>query len=78
MRIAIAFLGAMPRVLNALMDHDVTEALKVATDDIYPIGTKIEVYWYLDKVWFEGVVLDTCIRKGMVHGTTLSTVGRSR
>ena len=65
MRISIAFLGAMPRVLDALMDHDVSEAMKVATDDIYPTGTKIEIYLrrrrYLDKMWYEGIVLDTIV-----------------
>ena len=71
LRLTIAFLGAMPALLEELARHDVDSAAKVSTDDIYPIGTRIEVYWYLDKTWYEGMVIDTCVRKGKVHGKSI-------
>jgi hypothetical protein len=71
LRISLAFLGAMPRLLAALIERDLSKAMKVATDDIYPTGTWVEIYWYIDKVWYKGLVVDTCVRKGKVHGKSI-------
>ena len=71
LRLTIAFLGSMTRLLADLAVHDIAIAEKVSVDDIYPIGTRLEVYWYLDKAWYKGVVVDTCVRKGKVHSKSI-------
>ena len=34
-------------------------------------GTTVEIYWYMDQVWYRGIVLDTRVRKGVVHGISI-------
>ena len=71
MRLAIALLGAMPTVLDDISTVRRHDALQVATDDIFPAGTIVELYWYGDQKWYRGVVLDSRVRKGMVHGLSI-------
>ena len=36
--------------------------------DPYPTGSNIEVYWVEDNVWYEGVVIDTRVRRERLPG----------
>ena len=71
MRLAIAFVGSMPRLIESLEQRNVDIASAQATDDLYPVGTIIEIYWHGDKAWYAGVVLDSRVRKGGVHGRSI-------
>ena len=68
MRLSIALMGSMPDFMILLSEYHVSVAIRVGTDDIFPMGSVIELYWHLDQVWYAGIVLDTRVRKGMVHG----------
>jgi hypothetical protein len=72
MRITIALLGSMPTVLDLLATHAVSAASGASTEDLFPVGTDIEVYWYGERTWFKGVVLDSDVRKGKVHGNVVN------
>ena len=71
LRLAIALVGSMPRVLDAIAKVQVRDASKVATDDLYPVGTRVELYWYGDQAWYQGTVIDSKVRKGVVHGVSI-------
>ena len=44
-------------------EENANEESAPACDDLYPVGTRIEVFWTVDKVWYAGVVKDSRVRK---------------
>ena len=72
MLLTIAFVGSMERIVGVVSDAVSMDTDEPATDDLFPIGTRVEVWWYLDKQWYAGVVLDSKVRKGKVHGKSIS------
>ena len=65
MQLAIALLGTRGQPV-----HDATD--EPATDDLHPAGSRVELFWFEDKVWYRGTVMNTRVRKGMVHGLSVS------
>ena len=43
LRLVIALLGSMPRVMEIIAQMQVRDASKVATDDLFPVGTRVEL-----------------------------------
>ena len=71
MRLAIGLIGSMPTVLDDIAEMRKRDATQAATDDVFPAGTIVELYWFGDQRWYRGVVLDSRVRKGMVHGVSI-------
>ena len=72
MRITIALIGSLPKVMAALKTDAIGEAASASTEDLFPVGTRVELYWYGERVWYKATVIDSAVRKGKVHGNLLA------
>ena len=71
MRLAIGLIGSMPAVLDDIAEMRKQDAAQAATDDVFPAGTIVELYWFGDQRWYRGIVVDSRVKKGMVHGVSI-------
>ena len=39
-----------------------------ATANVFPIGTRVEVFWTGENKWYSGLVTDSVVKKGDVYG----------
>ena len=72
MRLTIGFIGSMTAIVEPLKTATAAVKGEPATDDLYPVGTAVELWWYADNEWYKGTVVDTRVRKGRVHGESIS------
>ena len=71
MQLSIAVLGSMNATKNVMLAK-LDSTAEPATDDLHPVGSRVELYWFSDKAWYRGTVMNSRVRKGMVHGMSIS------
>ena len=73
MQLSIALVESLPRqTRDARLRAESDKQAEPATDNLYPTGARVELYWYGEQRWYRGTVVDTRIRKGMVHGASIA------
>ena len=73
MRLSIAVLDAGRCTLASTASNALAKAViePIACDDLHPVGSRVELYWYGEQRWYRGTVMDTRLRKGQVHGASI-------
>ena len=71
MQLSIAVLGSLNATKHSVVAK-LDKSAEPATDDMHPVGSRVELYWFVDKESYRGTVMNSRVRKGMVHGMSIN------
>ena len=66
------FAYAMVETHNVTVKEPVGTSGPPATVDLWPVGSRVEVYWHVDQMWNEGSVIGSRVKRVMLSGVSTS------